>query len=302
MKRNNVKIFSVMIMVQEFARAKINLTLDILRKREDGYHEVEMLMQTVELADAVELSKISAGIKLQVDAEKIFGGENIPDDEKNLAYKAAVAVQNYCGENFCVAINLTKKIPAAAGLAGGSADAAAVIRGMNKLFNLKLTVGEMCEIAAAVGSDVPFCIIGGTCLAAGRGEILTKLPDFKKYFVVLLKPRGEISTAWSYKTFDELPAEKISRPPTAEIIKLLDLGEYEKAFEKFQNVLEPVALKKFPAIERYKEKMLEAGAKFAMMSGSGPTIFALAEDEMTAKKIASSVEGQGLQIFITKIF
>ena len=257
-------------MIQEFARAKINLSLDILGKREDGYHEVKMLMQTLELADVVELSEISAGIKLQVDA-----AENIPTDEKNLAYKAAVEVQNYCGENFCVAINLAKKIPAAAGLAGGSADAAAVIRGMNKLFNLKLSTAELCEIGARVGSDVPYCIVGGTCLAEGRGEILTKLPDFKKYFVVLLKPRGEISTAWSYKTFDELPAEKISHPPTQEIIKLLDLGEYESAFAKFKNVLELVALKKFPAIDRYKEKMFESGAKFAMMSGSGPTIFAL---------------------------
>ena len=296
-KKNNVKIFSVIRMIQEFARAKINLTLDILRKREDNFHEVEMLMQTVELADVVELSKISAGIKLQVDS-----AEDIPTDENNLAYKAALAVQSYCAENFCVAINLTKKIPAAAGLAGGSSDAAAVIRGMNKLFNLKLSTGEMCEIGAAVGSDVPYCIIGGTCHATGRGEILTRLPDFKKYFVVLLKPRGEISTAWAYKTFDELPAEKISHPPTAEIIKLLDLGEYDKAFAKFKNVLEPVALKKFPAIDRYKEKMFESGAKFAMMSGSGPTIFALAEDEETAKKIASSVEGQGAQTFITKIF
>jgi len=296
-KKNNVKIFSVMIMIQEFARAKINLTLDILNRREDGYHEVEMLMQTVELADVVELSKISAGIKLQVDS-----AEDIPTDENNLAYKAALAMESYCEENFCVAINLTKKIPSAAGLAGGSSDAAAVIRGMNKLFNLKLSVGELCEVGALVGSDVPFCIKGGTCLATGRGEILTKLPDFKKYFVVLLKPRGEISTAWAYKTFDELPAEKISHPPTAEIIKLLDLGEYEKAFAKFKNVLEPVAVKKFPAIERYKQKMFEAGAKFAMMSGSGPTIFALADDEVIAKKIASEVEGQGAQIFITKIF
>ena len=291
-----------MKMIQEFARAKINLSLDILGSREDGFHEVEMLMQTVELADVVELSEIASGIKIQVDATEIFEGENIPLDEKNLAWKAAVAVQTYCDENFCVSIHLTKKIPAAAGLAGGSSDAAAVIRGMNKLFNLKLTTAELCEIGALVGSDVPYCIVGGTCLAAGRGEILTRLPDFKKFFVVLMKPRGEISTAWSYKTFDELPAEKIFHPPTQEIIKLLNLGEYEKTFAKLQNVLEAVALKKFPAIDRYKEKMLEAGAKFAMMSGSGPTLFALAEDEVTAKKIATNVEGQGAQIFITKIF
>lgn len=284
-------------MVTEFARAKINLTLDILGKREDGFHEVEMLMQSLELADTVELSEIFSGIKLQVDAE-----ENIPTDEKNLAWKAAAALQTFCGKDFGVAINLAKKIPSAAGLGGGSSDAAAVIRGMNKLFNLKLSAAELCEIGAAVGSDVPFCIIGGTCLATGRGEMLTKLPDFKKYFVVLLKIRGEISTAWSYKTFDELPAESINHPPTKKILELLNVGEYDKIFSSTANVLEPVALKKFPAIASYKEKMFASGAKLALMSGSGPTVFALAEDELTAKKIAASVEGQGAQIFITKIF
>ena len=284
-------------MVREFARAKINLSLDLLGKRDDGYHEIETIMQTVELADTVELSEISSGIKLQVDSL-----ENIPTDEKNLAWKAATAVSEYCGENFGVAINLTKKIPSAAGLAGGSSDAAAVIRGMNKLFNLKLAAEKLCEIGAKVGSDVPFCVIGGTCLATGRGEILTKLPDLKKFSVVLLKPRGEISTAWAFKTFDELPAEKIIHPPTQEIIKLFECGEYETAFTKCGNVFESVALKKFPAIDKYKEKMLAAGAKFAMMSGSGSTVFALAEDEFIAKKIASSVEGQGAQIFVTKIF
>jgi len=284
-------------MVTEFARAKINLTLDILGKRTDGFHEVEMVMQSLELADTVELSEISAGIKLQVDSS-----EDIPTDEKNLAWKAAAAVQTFCGKDFGVAINLTKKIPSAAGLGGGSSDAAAVIRGMNKLFSLKLSAEELCNIGAAVGSDVPFCIIGGTCLATGRGEVLTKLPDLKKFFVVLLKIRGEISTAWSYKTFDEIPAENINHPPTKKILDWLNVGEYEKIFANAANVLEPVALKKFPAIDKYKDKMISAGAKLALMSGSGPTVFALAEDELTAKKIAASVEGQGAQIFITKIF
>ena len=283
-------------MVQEFARAKINLTLDILGKREDNFHEVEMIMQSVELADTVEISEISQGIKLQADAE-----ENIPADEKNLAWQAAVEVQKFCGKKFGVAINLTKKIPAAAGLAGGSSDAAAVIRGMNKLFNLKLNLNALCEIGAKVGSDVPFCIIGGTCLASGRGEIVTKLPDLKKMSVILIKPRGEISTAWAYKTFDELPEEKIFHPPTQEIIKLLDCGEYDSAFSKFTNVLEPVALKKFPVIEKIEEKLLNFGVKVAMMSGSGPTIFALADDSI-AEKIYKNIDLQGTQIFLTKTF
>ncbi len=281
-------------MIQELARAKINLTLDILGKRADGYHEVEMLMQTVELADTIELSELDAGIKFQVDS-----AENIPTDATNLAYRAALEVQNFCGKNFGVAISLTKKIPTAAGLAGGSSDAAAVIRGLNRLYKLKLTIEQLCKIGAKIGSDVPYCIVGGTCLAKGRGEILTKLPDLKKMSVILIKPRGEISTAWSYKTFDTLPAEQIQHPPTTEIISDLDCGDYDLAFKKFTNVLEPVALKKFPAIAKFEEQLLNLGAKVAMMSGSGPTIFALS-DKTTAEKIFQTIDTQGAQIFITE--
>ena len=133
---------------------------------------------------------------------------------------------------------------------------------MNKLFDLNFNAEKLCEIGANIGSDVPFCVIGGTCLAKGRGEILTKLPAMKDFPVVLMKPRGEISTAWAYKTFDELPAEKISHPPTEKIISLLRQKNYEAAFKNFSNVLEPVALNKFPEIELYKKKMLAAGAKF----------------------------------------
>ena len=288
-------------MITEFARAKINLTLDILGKREDNFHEVEMIMQSLELADVLELEKISDGIKFSMNAEKIIGGEKIPVDEKNLAYRAILELEKVCGKKFNVAINLQKKIPAAAGLGGGSSDAAAVLRGMNKLFDLNFSEEKLCEIGANIGSDVPFCVIGGTCLAKGRGEILTKLPAMKNFSVVLMKPRGEISTAWAYKTFDELPAEKISHPPTKKIISLLNQKNYDAAFKNFANVLEPVALKKFPEIEIYKQKMIKAGAKFSMMSGSGPTIFSLADEE-NVEKIAASVKNFDAQIFITKIF
>ena len=286
-------------MVTEFARAKINLTLDILGKREDNFHEVEMIMQGLELADVLELEKISDGIKFSMNAEKIFDGEKIPVDEKNLAYRAILELEKVCGKKFNVAINLQKKIPAAAGLGGGSSDAAAVLRGMNKLFDLKFSDEKLCKIGANIGSDVPFCVIGGTCLAKGRGEILTKLPAMKNFSVVLMKPRGEISTAWAYKTFDELPAEKIFHPPTEKIISLLNKKNYDEALKNFSNVLEPVALKKFPEIELYKKKMLTAGAKFSMMSGSGPTIFSLADEEHV-EKIVSSVKNFDAQIFITR--
>ncbi len=277
-------------MVREFARAKINLTLDIRGTRADGFHEVEMIMQAVDLADVIELEK-NSGVELQIS-----GNDSLPADENNLAYRAVVAVQKFCGKNFGVKINLQKKIPMAAGLAGGSADAAAVIRGLNRLYDLNLTVEKMCEIGAAVGSDVPFCIIGGTCLATGRGEILTPLPALKSFSVVLIKPRGEISTAWAYKNYDENSTQ--NHVPTLEIIEMLRAGDYGSAFKNFANVLEAVAAKKIPAIETYKKFLFESGVDVALMSGSGSTVFGLT-DELTAEKIRANFDGDA-QIFITK--
>jgi len=285
-------------MLREMARAKVNLTLDILGVRADGYHEVSMILQTIELADEVTLKKIPGGVSLTMDATGIIGGENIPIDEKNLAWIAALEFQKFCGKNLGVAIELVKKIPAAAGLAGGSADAAAVIRGMNRLYDLNLTENELCAIGERVGSDVPFCIIGGTCLAEGRGEILTRLAPVKKFNVILAKPDGEISTAWAYKTYDANPAT--IHPPTQEIIAQLERGDYDSAFKKFSNVLENVALKKIPAVADCKKKFLAAGASVALMSGSGPTVFALTDNNASAKKIAASIDAA--QVFITKIF
>ena len=283
-------------MLKEFARAKINLTLDITGRRADGYHEVSMIMQTIDLADELTLKKIPRGVELLMDATKIIGGENIPADEKNLAWRAAFELQKFCGKSLGVSIDLVKKIPVAAGLAGGSADAAAVLRGMNRLYELNLTEAQLCEIGARVGSDVPFCIVGGTCLAEGRGEILTRLTPIKNFSVVLAKPDGEISTAWAYKTYDENPAT--IHPPNQEIINQLERGDFDAAFKNFSNVLENVAVKKIPAIADCKRKMLAAGAKVALMSGSGPTVFALA-DALTADKISASVDAQA---FTTKTF
>lgn len=285
-------------MLRELANAKINLTLDIIGTRRDGYHEVSMLMQSVELADELTLQKKSGGIELRMDAVGIAGGENIPIDQRNLAWRAAEEFQKFCGRDLGVSIAIVKKIPSAAGLAGGSADAAAVIRGMNRLYDTRLTEADLCEIGAHVGSDVPFCIIGGTCLAEGRGEILTRLAPTKKFIVILAKPDGEISTAWAYKTYDEKPST--IHPPNLEIIEQLERGNYDAAFKNFYNVLENVAVQKIPAIADCKRKMLAAGAHVALMSGSGPTVFALTDDDSTAKKIAAAVKNSGTKIFITK--
>ena len=287
-------------MILELARAKINLTLDILKLRKDGFHEVEMIMQTLELADEVELTQIKSGIELKMDASQIAGGENIPCNEKNLAYRAVVEVSKYCRKNFGVSINLRKKIPAAAGLGGGSADAAAVIRGMNWLYDLNLKTDDLCNIGAKVGSDVPFCIVEGTWLARGRGEILHELPPFKHFHVVLVKPNLDISTTWAYKTYDELNAAEINHPPTYEIVELFRRRDFNFALKKFANVLEPVAQKVFPELEIYKSRMIEAGAKVALMTGSGPTIFALA-DKTDVENIVDAVKDLPAQIFVTSI-
>ena len=280
------------------ANAKINLTLDILGTREDGYHEVEMILQSIELADNIELAKMDSGIKLELDASAVSGGETLTVDENNLAFRAAKAVIDYCELDNGVFIRLTKKIPIAAGLAGGSTDAAAVIRGMNQLFNLHLTTDELCEIGLKIGSDVPFCIIGGTCLASGRGEKLKRLPDLINVPVVLVKLRGAIPTAWAYKTYDSDRSSE--HPDNLAICEAINLSDYEAVGELMFNVLEHVAAKKYPAILSYKEKMLEAGAIAAMMSGSGPTVFGIAKTHEDAVKIAESFKNSGTQVFVTK--
>ena len=287
-------------MIVELAKAKINLTLDILKLREDGYHEVEMIMQTLELADEVELTQIKSGIEFYMDVSQIEGGENIPTDERNLAYRAVLEMSNYCNKNFGVKINLRKKIPVAAGLGGGSSDAAAVIRGINWLYDLNLSVDELCRIGAKIGSDVPFCVVEGTWLAKGRGEILHELPPFKHYHVILIKPNVDISTAWAYKTYDELNANEINHPPTYEIVELFRRRDFEFAFKKFANVLEPVAEKFFPELDIYKSKMIDAGAKVALMTGSGSTIFALA-DKSDVENIVAAVKDLPAQIFVTSV-
>ncbi len=279
-------------MIKEFARAKINLTLDILDKRADGFHNIETIMQTIELADVVELETADE-ISL-----KIIGNDTLPTDEKNLAYRAVLEVQKFCKKNFGASITLTKNIPVAAGLAGGSSDAAAVIRGLNQLYDLNLSVKEMCKIGAAIGSDVPFCISGGTCFASGRGEKLKQLKDLDTFTVVLIKPYDEIYTEWAYKAYDEKPATV--HPPTADIVKLLNKKNYDEAFKLFANVLEPVVLKRNSQIRSYKSFLQRSNTKFAAMSGSGSALFALT-DEATAARIRKNFTGRA-QFFITKTF
>lgn len=270
-----------MSLVKVDGNAKINLTLDILGTRPDGYHEVEMIMQSVALHDTLTLERAEEGIALTTSVPWLRA------DDKNLAWRAAALVKERYGLEDGVRIYLTKRIPVAAGLAGGSADAAAVLRGMDRLFHLRLSDAELCALGAELGSDVPFCLMGGTCLASGRGEVLRRLASLPPVWVVLAKPRVSVSTAWAYKNYDELGADR--HPDNALAEEKIKARDIKGLAPLLCNVLESVTVRKYGVIEEYKELMLKEGALAAMMSGSGPTVFALTTKKSVAQRIAASL-------------
>ena len=280
-------------MVTVEANAKINLTLDILGKRPDGFHEVAMVMQTIGLHDTLVMEKTERDIELSINVPWLKA------DEKNLAWRAAELIRQEYGLEGGVRIELTKRIPVAAGLAGGSADAAAVLKGMNDLYGLQLDEEKLCELGARLGSDIPFCIMGGTMLATGRGEVLTRLSDMPETWVVLAKPRISVSTAWAYQNYDEQGAE---RHPDNDLVEKKIIAQDLKAMAPLLcNVLESVTIKKYEVIERYKKLMVEKGALVSMMSGSGPTVFGLAAKKSEALRIAGFMRhATKADVFVTR--
>lgn len=282
-------------MVTVEANAKINLTLDILGKRPDGFHEVAMVMQSIGLHDTLTMEKTEGEIALSINVPWLKA------DEKNLAWRAAEIVRQECGVKGGVRMELTKRIPVAAGLAGGSADAAAVLKGMNELYGLHLTEDKLCELGAKLGSDIPFCIKGGTMLATGRGEVLTRLADMPETWVVLAKPRISVSTAWAYQNYDEQGAER--HPDNKAIEEAIARGNRKAVAKLLCNVLESVTIKKYDVIAAYKEMMLEHGAMASMMSGSGPTVFGLARNREQAEAIADVLRKEtNADVFVTRTF
>ncbi|MDO4178034.1 MAG: 4-(cytidine 5'-diphospho)-2-C-methyl-D-erythritol kinase [Phascolarctobacterium sp.] len=279
--------------IRENAYAKINLGLNILGKREDGYHEVNMLMQTVSLKDTVTITEAKElGIKIKTNIPGLSCGQD------NLAYKAAKLLADYAKISPSISISLNKKIFMAAGLAGGSADAAAVLRGLNRLWNLNLTIEQLEKLSAKLGSDIPFCIEGGTMQAKGRGEILTKLDDIPEALVVLAKPKGlEVSTAWVYKNYN--PRRVIKTPDIVQLKRNLAKGMHA-CTPYMSNVLETVTIPSNPIIAQIKATMLSAGAYFALMSGSGPTVFAFCDDEAIAQNIINALTDFNLETAIVK--
>lgn len=277
------------------ARAKINLTLDILGKRPDHYHEVAMVMQQIELSDLLTVRLGAKGEEIQL----ISDIPGLPDVQRNLAYKAAKLVMDKFSIRQGVYMELTKRIPIAAGLAGGSTDAAAVIMALNNLFELGLNADELCALGAQIGSDVPFCIKGGTMLATGRGEVLEPLPAIPACYVVLAKPQVSISTAWAYQNYDATSVNV--HPQNTEIIKCLKEGDLQSISKLLCNVLESVTIKEYAEIAMIKQMMLEHGAMASLMSGSGPTVFGLTPDVDKAKYIVKKLESlPNTQVILTK--
>ena len=258
------------------ALAKINLGLDVLGKRENGYHDVRMVMQTIYLYDNVTLEKTEkAGIHLECN---LF---YLPVDESNIAYKAAKLLMDEFDIKEGVHIVLDKHIPVAAGLAGGSANAAAVLVGMNRLFSLGLTQEELMERGVSLGADVPYCVMRGTVLAEGIGEVLTPLPPLPKCCVLIAKPGISVSTKTVYEKLDSQEIEE--HPDIDGILEGLKQEDLLKVASSMGNVLETVTIGDYPVIEQIKDVMKEAGALNAMMSGSGPTVFGIFDDRSKAK-------------------
>lgn len=282
------------------AYAKINLALDVTRRRPDGYHEVRMIMQTIGLYDVITLEKQAEGIALELKTQT---GQRswLPADEGNIAYKAARLMIEKHNIKSGVRIILEKNIPISAGMAGGSTDAAAVLRGMNALFALGETREELEQTAVKIGADVPFCIEGGTRLSEGIGEILTPLKPVPDMVLLIAKPDISVSTKYVYQN---LSLEKLEKHPDVDgMVKAIEEGNLEGILERMENVLESVTIRKFPVIDRIKETMRESGAQNALMSGSGPTVFGIYKDKEAAQKAMELIKERKLakQVFVTTV-
>ena len=278
------------------ALAKINLGLDGLGRRQNGYHDVRMVMQTIYLYDNVTLEKTSEpGIQLQTN---LF---YLPSDENNIAYKAAKMLIDEYQIQEGVHITLDKHIPVAAGMAGGSSNAAAVLVGMNRLFSLGLSDKELMKRGALLGADVPYCVMRGTVLAEGVGEILTPLLPLPKCYILIAKPGISVSTKEIYEKLDAQVIEK--HPDIDGILKGLQEQNLHKIAASMGNVLEGVTVPMHPVIEQIKRAMKEAGALNAMMSGSGPTVFGIFEDRSVAQKAAQKLREMRIakQIYLANV-
>lgn len=279
------------------ALAKINLGLDITGKRPDGYHDVRMIMQTIQMYDVLELNKKKEpGISLETNLGFI------PRDEKNLAYQAAKMLMDEFEVQEGLSMRLEKFIPVAAGMAGGSADAAAAFVGVNRLFGLGLTEKELMERAVKVGADVPYCIMRGTALAEGIGEKLTRLPALPHCYILIGKPGVNVSTKMAYENLNL--AELEEHPDIDGMIADIRKGDISAMTQKMSNVFEPGIIRQYPVIQEIKNLMEEYGAQKAMMSGSGPTVFGVFDSKDKMERAAAVLRESRLArtVFATEIY
>lgn len=284
------------------AYGKINLGLDVVRKREDGYHEVRMIMQTVNLYDKITMGKNNGGgIRTETNLPYV------PDGEGNLAYRAAKLLADEFGITDGVTIKIKKCIPVAAGMAGGSTDAAAVLVGMNRLFSLGLSRKELMKRGVKLGADVPYCIMRGTALSEGIGEILTELPPAPQCSIVLAKPQVSVSTKAVYGKLRVNELTPKQHPDIDGMAEAIKNGDLDGVIARLGNVLETVTIPDHPEIGTIRQIMMEQGAEGALMSGSGPTVFSIFKEEEAARKtceVLKQADGGRLtrQVYLTRFF
>ena len=270
--------------------AKVNLTLDVLSRRNDGYHDVKMIMQTVSLFDLVLVDKTTSDISVSTNLRFL------PCNDKNIAYKAARSFFDYTTIDKGCKILIHKNIPVAAGLAGGSGNAAAVLCALDRLYDTNLSLDELCTLGAELGADVPFCINSGTALATGIGEIITPLPDIPKCTMLIVKPPISVSTASIYNAIDS--SDITERPDTDAMTAAITRGDINGISKNLSNVMGVVTENLHPIIRGIRRKMLLNGALGAVMSGSGPSVFGIFPDYSTAKKAHDSFSYQFKEVYI----
>ena len=276
----------------EKAPAKINLGLDVLGKRADGYHELEMVMSSVDLADRLIMEELEED-KIIIETNKAF----LPIDKRNNVYQVASIVKKRYGINKGILIRITKNIPVAAGLGGGSTDCAAALRGMDRLWQLGLTMPELIDIGMEVGTDVPYCIYGTTAFISGKGEKVTPLRPMPQCWVVLVKPRLSVSTG---KIFQEVDLDQLHHPDIQELSDAILAEDYQRMIAAMGNSLESITIPKHPVVQQIKERMMKYGADVALMTGSGPTVFALCQKYSRAQRVYNALKGFCEEVYLVR--
>lgn len=278
------------------AYAKINLGLDVLRKREDGYHDVCMIMQSLDLHDTITINKTNAnGINIKTNLSYI------PNDQGNLVYKAAALFLATISCTEGLNINLEKSIPVAAGLAGGSSDAAATLKGLNELYQAGLTIEQLMKLGVKIGADVPYCLLLGTALSEGIGDVLTPLSPMPFCSILLVKPDISVSTKYVYENLRL--SDTTVHPDIAAMCSSLETGDLSSLTKNMDNLLQTVTIKDYPIINSIKQKMMELGAMTSLMSGSGPTVFGIYKDPELARNALNYFKKHrhyGKQVFLTR--